>query len=345
MSNVPHHSDRPIRGTAIVVTYNSGVWAERCLEALLAQPGWEVLVIDNASDDDTVRRASRFASQARIYQNTVNTGFAGGVNQGVRLAKSDLLVLINPDAVAAPGALDKLADALAKFNADAGGGMLLVENGKPQIGNMVRRLPTLGSALAELFLLNNIWRRNPWNRSYRCLDLDYARAQEVENPAGATLMFRRSTWDKVGGFDEGFFPVWFEDADFCANVLKSESKIVFEPAAVFDHGGAHSVRQISFYNHQLIWYRNMLRYFGKHYGKLQLFILRVAIGVGLTLRAVLCLITKPPKVSRKQGVIDYLRLAWNCGIRNPQTPEQSPRSLTAPPPDLVAEPVPTKNLS
>lgn len=344
MSTLPHH-DRPVRGTAIVVTYNSGVWTERCLEALLAQPGWEVLVIDNASSDDTVRRASRFASQARIYQNTVNTGFAGGVNQGVRLASGDILVLINPDAVAAPGALDKLADALEKYNADAAGGMLLVEDRKPQIGNMVRRMPKLGSALAELFLLNNIWRRNPWNRSYRCLDLDYTRAQEVENPAGATLMFRRSAWDRVGGFDEGFFPVWFEDADFCACVLKAGSKIVFEPAAVFDHGGAHSVKQISFFNHQVIWYRNMLRYFGKHYGTLHQAILRAGIAIGSTLRALLCLVTKPPKVSRTQGIVDYLRIAWNCGIRNPQAPAQPPRSLTAPPPALIAEPVPTKSAS
>src|SRR5580658_2939144 len=148
-----------VKGTAIVVTYNSGVWAERCLEALLAQPGWEVLMIDNASDDDTVSRASRFASQARIFRNTVNTGFAGGVNQGVRLASGEVMVLVNPDALAAPGALDKLAESLSKNNAGAAGGLLMMEDGKPQTGNMVRRLPTLGSALAELLLLNNIWRR------------------------------------------------------------------------------------------------------------------------------------------------------------------------------------------
>ncbi|HTZ97450.1 MAG TPA: glycosyltransferase family 2 protein [Terriglobales bacterium] len=227
-----------IKGTAIVVTYNSAVWTERCLEALLAQQGWEVLMIDNASEDDTVSRALRFAGQARIYRNSVNTGFAGGVNQGVRLASGDTLALVNPDAVAAPGALDKLAESLSRHNAGAVGGLLLVEDGKPQTGNMVRRLPTLGSALAELLLLNNIWRRNPWNRAYRCLDLDYTKPQEVENPAGASLMFRRSVWDAVGGFDEGFFPVWFEDADFCACVRKAGWKIMYEPTAVFDHGRA-----------------------------------------------------------------------------------------------------------
>jgi len=102
-----------LKGTAIVVTYNSGLWVERCLEALLSQPGWEVIVIDNASQDDTQVRAARFASQARVFYNTENKGFAGGVKQGVGLASADPIVLINPDAIAAPGALDKLADTLS----------------------------------------------------------------------------------------------------------------------------------------------------------------------------------------------------------------------------------------
>lgn len=329
-----------IKGTAVVVTYNSGVWVERCLEALLAQPGWEVLMIDNASQDDTVSRASRFAGQARIYRNTVNTGFAGGVNQGVRLASGDILVLVNPDAVAAPGALDKLAEALSTYNAGAAGGLLLLEGGRPQTGNMVRGRPMLGNALAELLLLNNLWRRNPWNRAYRCLDLDYTRAQPVENPAGASLAFPRRVWERVGGFDEGFFPVWFEDVDFCYCVRKAGWKIMYEPAAVFDHGGAHSVKQISFYEHQAIWYRNLLRYFGKHHGRWQCAVLRAGIAVGLPLRALLCLVMTPPKVGRSQGIRDYLRLAWNCGIQNPKAETQAPRSLTAPPPVLVGQPVP-----
>lgn len=326
-----------IKGTAIVVTHNSAVWTERCLEALLAQSGWEVLMIDNASQDDTVSRALRFAGQAKIYRNSVNTGFAGGVNQGVRLAGGDTLVLVNPDAVAAPGALDKLADSLARHNAGAVGGLLLVENGKPQTGNMVRQLPTLGSALAELLLLNNVWRRNPWNRAYRCLDLDYTKPQEVENPAGASLMFPRRVWDAVGGFDEEFFPVWFEDADFCACVRKAGWKIMYEPAAVFDHGSAHSVKQISFYDHQVIWYRNMLRYFGKHYGPAQQAILRAGIFFGLMLRALLSLVTKPPKISRADGIVGYMRAAWNCGIRKQEAETQTPLSLTVPPPVLVGE--------
>lgn len=303
-----------VKGTAIVVTHNSASCVERCLEALIAQPGWEVLLIDNASQDDTVTRASRFAQLARIFCSSVNTGFAGGVNQGVELASGDILVLVNPDAIVAPGTLDKLADALSIYNAGASGGLLMLAGVKPQKGNIVRRFPTLGSALAELLLLNNIWYRNPWNRSYRYLDMDYSRPQFVENPAGASLAFRRAAWESVKGFDEGFYPVWFEDVDFCRCLRNAGWDIVYEPGAVLNHDGAHSVSQLSFYDHQLFWYRNLLRYFTKHHGWLQCYLLRAGITAGLILRATLSLIL-PSGGSRWQLIRDYARAAWRCGVR------------------------------
>jgi|HubBroStandDraft_6_1064221.scaffolds.fasta_scaffold17634_2 GT2 family glycosyltransferase len=312
-----------VKGTAIVVTHNSASCVERCLEALIEQSGWEVLLIDNTSQDDTVARASRYAQQARIFRSSVNTGFAGGVNQGVKLATGDILVLVNPDAIVAPGTLDKLADALSAPNTGASGGLLVLEGGKLQIGNIVRRFPTVGSALAELLLLNNIWYRNPWNRSYRYLDMDYSRAQSVENPAGASLAFRRAAWESVKGFDEGFYPVWFEDVDFCRCLRDAGWDIVYEPGAILDHVGAHSVGQLSFYNHQLFWYRNLLRYFKKHHSWLQCCLLRAGIVSGLMLRAMLSLI-KPSKDTRWGMFRDYARAAWRCGIRPAKAEGPSP---------------------
>jgi len=170
-------------------------------------------------------------------------------------------------------------------------------------------------------LLNNIWYRNPWNRSYRCLDLDYNRSQPVESPAGASLAFRRKAWESVGGFDEKFYPCWFEDVDFCCCLLKAGWVIMFEPSAVFNHEGAHSVGQLSLYRHQLLWYGNMVRYVVKHHGRLQSWILRTGIVGGLMLRAALSLFVHP-EVSRREAVSAYVRVAWRCsmGLTNSTTP-------------------------
>jgi GT2 family glycosyltransferase len=105
------------------------------------QSGWEVILVDNASKDDTVGRASRFASQVRIVRSSVNTGFAGGVNQGAAQASGDVLVLVNPDTVVAQGALDKMRAALSDPRV---GGVLLLAGDRLLKGNVVRRFPTLG---------------------------------------------------------------------------------------------------------------------------------------------------------------------------------------------------------
>ena len=99
------------RCSVIVVTYNSGAQIEACLRALASQD-CEIVVVDNASQDDTVARVRALARQIPLQLLTIsrNIGFAGGVNQGVRAAASDVLLILNPDAIAEPGAIDAMLD-------------------------------------------------------------------------------------------------------------------------------------------------------------------------------------------------------------------------------------------
>jgi N-acetylglucosaminyl-diphospho-decaprenol L-rhamnosyltransferase len=145
--------------------------------------------------------------------------------------------------------------------------------------------------LCETLLVNQIWPRNPVNRRYRCLDADYSQQQEVGQPAGACLAVTRKAWDEIGGFDEQFFPVWFEDVDFCKRLLeRGGSKIVYCPTARFRHSGAHSVSKLSFREKQMYWYTNMLRYAQKHFPQRQVRILRAAIVAGMLLRSAAALL-------------------------------------------------------
>ena len=113
---------------------------------------------------------------------------------------------------------------------------------------MVRRFPSLGSMLAEVLLLNRLWPGNPWNVRYRCLDLDYRTLQEVDQPAGACLAIKQQAWEAAKGFDGSFFPVWFEDVDFCRRLRNGGWKVVYCPDAVFRHVGAHSVSKLSVFS-------------------------------------------------------------------------------------------------
>ncbi len=272
--------------SAIAVTHNSSTTIVTCLEALTGED-CEIVVVDNASADDTVQRVQEFvASNAvRLIANDQNRGFAAAVNQGVREANGDVFLILNPDAIAEPGAVAALLRCLNETRAAAVGGALLEASGQPARGFAFRRLPTLSSLLCEILLVNQIWPGNPNNRRHRYLDADYSRQQEVEQPAGACLAITRTAWASVGGFDEQFFPVWFEDVDLCRRLLDQGAKILYCPEARFRHSGAHSVGQLSFRDKQLVWYSNMLRYTRKHFSPSQVAILRLAIIAGMLMRS------------------------------------------------------------
>lgn len=276
-----------MRCSAIVVTHNSGQAISGCLEAL-AREECEIVVVDNASADETLRRIEDFAARhpVRLLANQQNRGFGAAVNQGAREASGEVLLILNPDAVAEPGAVAALLTCLDSARADGAGGALLEVDGKPARGFAFRRLPTLWALIFEATLVNQLWAGNPVNRRYRCLDADYSKAQEVEQPAGACLALRRTVWDEAGGFDEQFFPVWFEDVDLCKRLLDQGGHIVYCPTARFRHAGAHSVGQMSFRNKQLYWYGNLLRYARKHFSTGQVFLLRLAIIKGMVLRSI-----------------------------------------------------------
>jgi N-acetylglucosaminyl-diphospho-decaprenol L-rhamnosyltransferase len=275
------------RCSVIVVTYNSGAQIEACLRALAPQD-CEIIVVDNASGDDTVARVQALAERVTLQLITIsrNIGFAAGVNQGARAANGEVLLILNPDAVAEEGAIDATLACMAISGASAAGGALLESDGAPAKGFTFRRIPTLTSLLFEALLVNQVWPGNPVNRRYRCLGADYSKPQQVEQPAGACLAVTHKAWDAVGGMDPAFYPVWFEDVDFCKRLLDNGASIVYCPTARFRHSGAHSVGQMEFREKQMFWYQNMVRYAQKHFSAVQVAILRIAIFKGMLLRMI-----------------------------------------------------------
>jgi len=303
-------------GSVIVVTHNSANCIEACLSSLLPAKTWRIVLVDNASTDKTVYKARRLAPELSIQVNRQNVGFGAAVNQGCRIADGNVFLILNPDIAAQPHSLDKLLEAVSADGVGAAGGLLAESSGQAQVGFTLRRFPTLASALAEVMLLNRLWPNNSINRKYRCLDLDHSKVQEVEQPAGACLAIMKEAWKDVGGFDESFFPVWFEDVDFCRRLHDRGWKIVFCPEAAFAHIGGHSVRQLNFRDRQTFWYRNLLRYFAKHHPYWQLVVLRMGVVAGLLLRSLLSLVRlHPAALSIRESVSAYGYVMWHYAVR------------------------------
>jgi GT2 family glycosyltransferase len=264
----------------IIVTYNSAAEIGACLDAALPT-GAEIVVVDNASSDRTVAEVARRG--VRLIANSSNRGFAGAVNQGISALNCPYVVWLNPDAILQTG-LEPLREACDRPGTAGAGGQLQDADGRMQTGFMVRRLPTPATLVLEALLLNRVWPGNPVNRRYRGLDLDYSNDLQVEQPAGAFFMVRRAVWEELGGLDEVFFPIWFEDVDFCRRILDRGLELHYVPQAVAKHTGAHSIPSLTVEMRHFYWYRSLLQYSAKHFGPASFRLVCLAVVTGSILR-------------------------------------------------------------
>lgn len=273
------------RVAIVIVTYNSASEIGACLDALagLSESEAEILVVDNASADATL--AEVVARGARYIANSTNAGFAAAMNEGVRATSAPLILALNPDTRLVSG-LDVMSAQFEKPGTGAVGGLLLGDDGAPQKGFMARNLPTPAALIFEVLGINRLWPDNPVNWHYRCLGMDPLRLAEVGQPAGAFLMFSRAAWERVGGFDESFWPIWFEDVDFCARLKASGFRAYYHPLGMAKHTGAHSIAGLVLENRERYWYRSLLGYAGTHFHSAGYRTTCVAVALGAVFRAV-----------------------------------------------------------
>jgi N-acetylglucosaminyl-diphospho-decaprenol L-rhamnosyltransferase len=302
------------RAGVVIVTFNSGEVIGRCLDSCAGMP---VVVADNASADGTVA-AVRSRRGVTLIENSTNRGFGAAVNQGVRALDTEFVLLLNPDAeLVSP--IEPLEDACERAGLAAG--RLVDAGGRTQTGFGVRRLPTPWTLAFEALGINRMLPWNPVNRRYRYLDGDLDVGTEVEQPAGAFLMFRRDVWRKVGGFDPRFYPIWFEDVDFCKRAREAGFRIEYVPQVVARHRGGHSVGKLEWGSREVYWYASLLRYACKHFRPNGLRGVSAAVALGSVLRAVTQMVARrslePLKVYAKvarlatPGLLSGRMREWN----------------------------------
>jgi hypothetical protein len=253
----------------VVITFHSEDVLDACLRACQRQlatlSGSEIIVVDNASRDRTVAVATKARAigsiPVRLFANPDNRGFAAAVNQGFAASIADYVLVLNPD-VELIDPIQALVEACGQYGLASG--KLVGTDGRSQAGFTIRRFPTAAVLSLELLGVNRLWPSNKWNRRYRYLDRDLEQDGQVEQPAGAFLMIRRDVWQKVGGFDEGFWPVWFEDVDFCRRAADAGFRAGYVSTVRARHIGGHSIQKIDGSSRELHWYDSLLRYAAKH---------------------------------------------------------------------------------
>ena len=217
------------RVSVAIVSFNTQDKLRHCLECIEAHH--EVIVVDNASGDGSAEMVQREFPSVRLIANTVNRGFGEANNQAIDVAQRELVLLLNSDAYAFPGAIDGLADAFDDSTVVAAGGRLLNPDGSLQ--NSSAGPLTLWAVFCEQSFLERIFPGSPvfspyWNS--RRLGGSTSQAPPAQTPQvmGACMMIR-----PVERFDPRFF-LYCEDTDLCVR-LALRGRILYVPAAQFTH--------------------------------------------------------------------------------------------------------------
>ena len=206
----------------IVPVFGNWAFTQRCIEAIVRCGGdapSELIVIDDASEDETPRRLLRLPG-VHVVRNGVNVGFVRGCNRGAAIARGRYIFFLNNDAEIQPGAIDAL---LRRIERDE------------RIGIAGSRLIYPDGTLQEAGGI--IWSDGfAWNYG-RLEDVrrpEYAFVRDVDYVSGAALMVRTGLFREVG-FDERYMPAYYEDADLCFEVRRRGLRVVYEPASVVVH--------------------------------------------------------------------------------------------------------------
>ncbi len=230
--------------SAIVVSYRTGDVLFECLKALESEPAIEeILLVDNGNPKETLGRLDELASQSRKLKVTgggENRGFAAGVNLGAAKSTGGRLLIINPDAVLQPGSINALEAARVNLAEPiVVGGRIFGEDGREQRGARRRRL-TLASAAATFLGLGWLKAVHPaFVNVNRNTEPTPDGAVPMDAVSGALMYLSRSGFERLGGFDEGYF-LHVEDIDLCRRAEADGGSVIYTPLASALHHGATS---------------------------------------------------------------------------------------------------------
>lgn len=224
----------------------------------------EIIVVDNASSDGSAAMVQAEFPQVRLIANPVNAGFAAANNQAIRLARGEVLFLLNPDAYLVPGALAGLKRFLDTHpEAAVVGPNVLNPDGTWQAAAF--RFPTLWDLFSEAVFLSVLWPRSPLFARRELGGFHRDAVREVDWVQGCAMAIRRPVWDAVGPFDEGYW-MYVEELDWCRRAKGMGYRVFFTPDAQVVHLGKRATARARAAVLPL-GFRSHFRYFRKFDGR------------------------------------------------------------------------------
>lgn len=223
--------------SVVVVTYRCRDAALACLASIVQATHattYELVVLDNASNDDTVEAIRREFPDAQVLGLDENVGFARGVNRAAERASGEFILLLNPDTIVHEASIDRLvAFARARPGHGLYGGRAFNPDGTLQPGSCWGK-PTVWSLFCFATMLSTAFKGSGifdpeslgrWRRDS---------VREVDIVTGCLLLAPAEVWRALGGFDERYF-MYGEDADLSLRAARLGFRPIVTPEAVITH--------------------------------------------------------------------------------------------------------------
>lgn len=221
----------------IIVNWNSGNFLAECLESIKRFGGGsEVIVIDNASSDNSLKKI-KSAKKLKIIKNKKNVGFGKACNQGAKLATGKYLFFLNPDCRLTKNSVQPMFERINSLPKIGGVGPILLDSDtlEKQRGYYLK-FPGFFQILFFYTKLEAFFNKSVF---FKKIILEENLNGEIDQIPGAALMINKEIFHSFNGFDEGLF-LWFEDVDLCFRLKKMGFKILVAKESVILHKGGGS---------------------------------------------------------------------------------------------------------
>lgn len=245
----------------------------------------EIFVVDNNSVDGSIAMLkARFANTGvQLIENKKNTGFSYANNQAIKISKGEYILLLNPDTVVEEDTFEKII-AFMDSNPDAGGlGVKMLDGRARFLPESKRGLPTPAVAFYKMIGLSKIFPKSKIVGKYHLGFLDEDKIHEVDILAGAFMLLRKTTLDKVGLLDETFF-MYGEDIDLSYRIILGGYKNYYFPETRIIHYKGESTKKSSV-NYVIVFYKAMLIFAQKHFSQNNAKLFSILINIAIYLRA------------------------------------------------------------
>lgn len=276
--------------SVIIVNYNVRYFLEQCLHAALkAAKGIssEIFVVDNDSVDGSCQMVSEKFPEVKLISNTENLGFSKANNQAIRMATGEYILLLNPDTVVEEDSFQKIISFMDNHPEAGGLGVKMIDGKGRFLPESKRGLPTPAVAFWKIFGISRLFPHSKRFGRYHLGFLDPDQIHEVDVLAGAFMLLRHETLNKVGLLDEDYF-MYGEDIDLSYRITQGGYKNYYFPETTIIHYKGESTKKGSI-NYVRVFYNAMIIFAKKHFSKGNARLYTLLINLAIYFRALLSL--------------------------------------------------------